>query len=272
MTSSTYQLKKKTQTDIRPSATENVYICVLTLMSNQQTFADALATTIVKETGAEKTGVKVESSTGFVYVGSKLRSPQGNVYVLNKQGTDILIMIYSPDTNPKVIDRLAQNVGNGQGLFDYPEVKDSLWTLPALTPPGLTLVEINTVNDAQIESSLMGSEKDEDAQKIISQIRSLIPSRLTGAKYVDDNRQEWMARTFEYGSTFRAWRNWLLVRVWLGLAGAKTISVRGVSGFYINQEGMTLLVYQKGPYIIALTGPTGATSEGLVDLGNLFQV
>jgi hypothetical protein len=273
MTSSTYQPRKKTETTTAiASATENVYICVLTLMPNQQKFGDALATTIVKETGGEKTGVKVESSTGFVYVGSKVRSPQGNVYVLNKPGADTLILIYSTDQNPTVIDRLAQSVGNGQGLLDYPEVKNSLWILPPSMPTGLTLIEINTINGSQIENSLISGEKDADAQKIISQIRSLIPSRLTGAKYVDDNRHEWVATTFEYGSTFQAWRNWMLARVWLGLAGARTRSVRDVSGLYLTEERMSLLVFQKGPYIIALIGPKAATSDTLVGLGNLFQV
>lgn len=272
MTSSTYQPKRKTETDARPSPTENVYICVLTLMPNQQTFGDGLASAIVKETGGQKTGVKVESSTGFAYTGSKIRSPEGNVYVLNKQGTDILILIYSPDPNPTLIDRLAQNVGNGQGVLDYPEVKNSLWTLPPSIPSGLTLVEIKTVNQAQIESSLVGSEKQDDAQEIITQIRSLIPNRLTSAKYVDSNRQEWMAMTFEYRSNFQAWRNWLLARTWLGLAGAKSTTVRDVTGHYVSQEGMSVLVFQKGPYIVALTGPSGLKLDGMVGLGNLFQV
>ncbi|HSE31975.1 MAG TPA: zinc ribbon domain-containing protein [Pyrinomonadaceae bacterium] len=272
MTSSTYQSKKKTQPTTVPSSTENVYICVLTLMPNQQTFVDGLATTILKETGGEKTGVKVESNTGFVYVGSKIRSSKGNVYVLTKQGTDILILIYSSDPNPTVIDRLAQNVGNGQGLIDYREIKDSLWTLPATTPADLTLIEISTLNRAQIENSIVGDQKSEDAQKVVSKMRSFIPNRLTGAKYLDANRKEWVTYTFEYGSSFQAWRSWLIARIWLGFAGASSKTVRDVSGIYLSREGTSFLVFQKGPYIIALMGPGAATSDSLVGLGNLFQV
>jgi hypothetical protein len=272
MTSSTYQPKKKSQTDTRPSQTENVYICVLTLMPNQQAFGDSLTSTIVKETGGQKTSVKVESSTGLVYAGSKIRSPDGNVYVLNKQGADILILIYSSDPNPTVIDRLAQNVGNGQGLIDYPEVKDSLWTLPPSIPPGLTLIEINTMSQAQIENSIVGEQSSDDAREIVSKMRSLIPNRLTGAKYVDANRMEWVTLTFEYGSSFQAWRNWMLARTWLGVGGARSTTVRDVTGVYLSQEATSILVFQKGPYIIAITGPSAATSDGLVGLGNLFQV
>ena len=271
MTSSTYQPKKKSS-GATPSTTENVYICVLTLMPNQQTFGDGLATTIVRETRGEKTGVKVQSNTGFTYVGTRIRSPGGNVYVLNKEGTDILILIYSADPNTAVIDRLAQNVGNGQGLIDYPEVKESLWTLPPTIPSGLTLVEINTLSGAQIENSLAGGQNNDDAQKILAQMRPFIPNRLTGAKYLDTNRKEWVTLTFEYDSTFQAWRNWLLARGALGLGGATTTTVREVDGVYLNQDGTRLLVFQKGPYIIVLTGPDSAGSDRLVGLGNLFQV
>lgn len=271
MTSSTYQPKKKSS-DATPSTTENVYICVLTLMPNQQTFGDGLATTIVRETGGQKTGVRVQSNTGFTYVGTKIRSPEGNVYVLNKEGADILILIYSTDPNTTVIDRLAQNMGNGQGLIDYPEVKESLWTLPPSTPTGLTLVEINTLSGAQIENSIAGGSSGDDAQKILSQMRPFIPTRLTGAKYLDTNRKEWVTLTFEYDSTFQAWRNWLLARGALGLGGATTTTVREVDGVYLNQDGTRLLVFQKGPYIIVLTGPDSASSDRLVGLGNLFQV
>lgn len=272
MTSSTYQTRKKTEPVGPVAEIGNVYIYVLTLLPNQQLFADELADAIQEQIGGEKTEAKVESNTGFVYVGSKIHSPGPNAYVLNKQGADILILLYSQDSDAKVIDRLAQNVGNGQGLFDYLEIKDSLWTLPASVPPGLTLTDLSTRSQRQIEKSLIAGEKQADGEKIIKQIRWLIPTRLTTAGYVDSDHQRYVARNFEYKSTFHAWRNWSLARLWLRLAGAKSVTVSDVSGLYLSQEGMSLLVFQKGPYIIALTGPRATTSDGLVALGNLFQV
>ena len=274
MTSSTYQPKKNAETSTAiTSATENVYISVLTLMPNQQKFGDSLATTIVKETGGEKTGVKVESNTGFVYVGSKIRSPEGNVYVLNKQGTDTLILIYSTDQNPAVIDRLAQNVGNGQGLFDYPEVKDSLWTLPPSIPQGLTLVEINTISGTEIERQIARSTSGgDDVQKVLSEFRSFIPDKLTGSRYVDDGKREWVSLNFEYGSSFSAWKTWLLARSALGLGGAESVTVRDVNGLYMDQGGTRVLIFQKGPYLIFLSGPAGSPIDRLVALGNQIQV
>jgi len=123
-------------------------------MPGQTDFGDGLATSVVQATGGTRTGVKVQSPKGGVYVGSKIRSPQANVYVLTKQGADIVILIYGEDPSTQgIVDRLAQNVGNGEGLVDYPEVKSSLWTLPASTPTDLTLVEINTLSGEQIIGS-----------------------------------------------------------------------------------------------------------------------
>ena len=265
MTSSTYKPQPKTpKASSTPDSTkDNVYICVLTAIPNQSNFGDGLANSVVQVTNGTKTGVKVQSLKGATYIGSKIRSAQANVYVLTKQGADLVILIYGPDpATLTVVDRLAQNVGNGEGLIDYPEIKQSLWTLPAKTPSDLTLQEINTVTGAQI-----GSGGD-----LPSGMRPFIPDRLTGARYTDAGRQEWVALNLEYGSTFQAWRTWLLARSALGLGGAQTTTVRDVDALYLNQEGKRILVFQKGPYLVFLSGPGSATVERLVALGNQIQV
>jgi len=265
MTSSTYkpQPQAPKESSTSDSTKDNVYICVLTAIPNQPNFGDGLATSVVQATNGTKTGVKVQSPKGATYIGSKVRSPQANVYVLTKQGADVVILIYGPDPSTlAVVDRLAQNVGNGEGLIDYPEVKQSLWTLPAKTPSDLTLQEINTLTGAQI-----GSGGD-----LPSGMRPFIPDRLTGARYTDAGRQEWVALNLEYGSTFQAWRTWLLARSALGLGGAQTTTVRDVDALYLNQEGKRILVFQKGPYLIFLSGPSSATVDRLAALGNQIQV
>jgi cytoskeletal protein RodZ len=264
MTSSTYkpQPKSSTASSTSDSTKDNVYICVLTSMPNQPNFGDGLATSVVQATNGTKTGVKVQSPKGATYIGSKIRSPQANVYVLTKQGADVVILIYGTDSSTTVIDRLAQSVGNGAGLIDYPEVKESLWTLPAKTPSDLTLQEINTLTGAQI-----GSGGD-----LPSGMRPFIPDRLTSARYTDAGRQEWVALNLEYGSTFQAWRTWLLARSALGLSGAQTTTVRDVDALYLNQEGKRILVFQKGPYLVFLSGPGSAAVERLAALGNQIQV
>jgi hypothetical protein len=269
MTSSTYQPKPKTPASPAPadSSKTDIYICVLTALPGQTDFGDGLAASIMQATSGTRTGVKVQSPKGGVYTGSKIRSPQANVYVLTKQGADIVILIYGADPSTlDVVDRLAQNVGNGEGLNDYPEVKESLWTLPATTPSDLTLQEIYTLTGTQIENSI-GSGGD-----LPSEMRPFIPERLTSARYTDSGKQEWIALNLEYGSSFQAWRTWLLARGALGLGGAQTTTVREVDALYLNQEGKRILIFQKGPYLILLSGPGAASVDRLVALGNQIQV
>lgn len=266
MTSSTYKTQPKGGSSSASTAStkDNIYICVLTALPGQTDFGNALSTSVLQATGGPITGVKIQSPKGATYVGSKIRSPQGNVYVLTKQGGDIVILLYGEDpTTQNIVDRLAQNVGNGEGLMDYPEVKNSLWTLPAITPTDLTLVEINTLSGEQI----VGSGGD-----LPSEMRPFIPDVMTGARYTDSARQEWVALNLEYGSAFQAWRTWLLARSALGLSGAQTTTVRDVDAVYMNQEGKRIMVFQKGPYLIFLSGPSTAGVDRFIALGNQFQV
>ncbi len=273
MTSATYKPKPKGSTTT-PTSGSNINIFVLNTMPNQQNFGNGLTTSIVDATDGTQTGVRVQSPNGATYVGSKIKTSSGSIYVLNKQSGDICILIYSDDpANQQVVDRLAQNVGNGQGLLDYPEVKDSLWTLPASTPSGLTLVEITTMSGAQIEREIARSSGGGDeVQKVLTEFRSFIPDKLTGARYVDANKREWVSLNFEYPSSFSAWKTWLLARSALGLGGAQSVNVREVGGLYLDQNGSKLLMFQKGPYLIFLSVPSGGSQDQLVALGNLFQV
>ncbi len=268
MTSATYKPQPKTPSSSSSATTKNnIYICVLTAIPGQTDFGDDLVTSVVQATSGTRTGVKVQSPKGATYIGSKIRSPQSNVYVLTKQGADIVILLFGEDpSTQEVVDRLAQNVGNGQGLVDYPEVKSSLWTLPATTPSDLTLVEIKTMSGEQIIGS-SGSSGD-----LPSQMRPFIPDRMTGSRYMDSGRREWIALNLEYGSSFQAWRTWLLARGALGLSGAETTTVRDVDAVYMTNEGKRILVFQKGPYLILLSAPGDASVERMVALGNQIQV
>lgn len=268
MTSATYKPQPKTPKPATTAAAKDeIYICVLVMMPNQPSFVDELTSSIKVATSGQQTGVKVQSPKGPIYLGSSIRSPQGKIYILSKQGGDILILVYSPDpAMESVVDRLAQNVNNGEGLNDYPETKSALWTLPASTPSDLTLVEISTMTGGQIASSI------NSGGDLPPEMSAFIPERLTSSKYVDSGRQEWVALNLEYGSGFQAWRTWLLARGALGLSGAESTTVREVNGLYLTQDGQRILVFQKGPYLVFLSGPSGATLDRLVALGNQIQV
>jgi hypothetical protein len=48
--------------------------------------------------------------------------------------------------------------------------------------------------------------------------------------------------------------------------------VREVDGIYLNQEGKRVMLFQKGPYLIFMSGPSGAAVDRFVALGNQIQV
>ena len=58
----------------------------------------------------------------------------------------------------------------------------------------------------------------------------------------------------------------------VSLGGAESVTVREVNGVYMTQDGKRILVFQKGPYLIFLSGPGNAPVNGLVSLGNTIQV
>jgi hypothetical protein len=95
---------------------------------------------------------------------------------------------------------------------------------------------------------------------------------LTGARYLDSSRQEWAVMNLQYGSSFQAWRTWLLARSALGIGGGETTTVREVTGIHMNQDGKRIMLFQKGPYLIFMSGPAGASVDRFVALGNQIQV
>ena len=266
MTSSTY--KKTPVGSTTTTATGgDIYISVLTAMPGQTGFVDGIVTAIKTSTGGALTNVTVQSPKGATYAGSHIVGSQGNIYVLAKQGSDIVIMLYGADPSvASSVDNLAKNVGNGEGLIDYPETKESLWTLPAQTPSELTLTQISTITGVQLENQI-GTNGD-----LPPEFRPFIPDRLTAARYNDSSKQEWAVLNLQYGSSFQAWRTWLLARSALGLGGGSTTTVRDVDGIYLNQEGKRVMLFQKGPYLIFMSGPAGAAVDRFVALGNQIQI
>jgi hypothetical protein len=280
MTTATYRPRQQTPAPANAPAGSaasggQVIVFVIDLLPNSVGTGADLAAAVTQATGGDTTGVRVQSPNGAVYTGSRIRTPQISVYVMQKQDASVVILVYAPDPgSQQLADRLATNVGNGDGLNDYPDVKNSLSTLPAILPTGLNVEEINTLTRDQIESWIASGSGggNEDITRILEQMRQFIPDRLISTRYSDASRQEWNALQFEYGSTFQAWRTWLLARGALGFSDSKSTTVRDVDALYLDQEGKRILIFQKGPYLVVLGGPSTAPVDRLVALGNQFQL
>jgi hypothetical protein len=274
MTSAAYRPRRRPGATTE-SAVDQVYVHVLRALQNQvQQLVDELARSVTQATGGSRTGVRVQSPGGVVYTGSRIQSPQISVYVLQRQGSDIVILIYG--ASPAVRDataRLAGNVGNGQGLNDAPTIQTTVWTLPRQPPTDFVLQSVNTLSGDELFSSadFQSAGNDQQTRELINKVRQFIPERITTARYRDGSRRDWNVYVYDYESTRRAWNTWFFLRWTVGLSG-QSVTVAGTDGLYIDTDQGRALVFQKGPYLIAIQGPSGSDVPSLVDLANRFQV
>ena len=273
LTTTVYRRRPKAEQPKTPiTSAGEIYICVLRITPGQ---ADAFAVDIVKATSGSRSGTRLQSPRGGIYVGSKIQTPQILIYVLEKQSADTLILIYSP--TPSMNDaaiRLAGNVGNGEGLNDYPETQNALWTLPQQKPSDLVLVDFNTITRAELglsDGDLNAAGNDEETRKLFEYFSQFIPERATRARYQDAARRDWEVMIYDYDSPNRAWNTWFFLSWTVGLSG-QSISLKHGDGIYADTDDGRALIFQKGPYLIFVLAPSGTSTDKLVVLGNGFQV
>jgi hypothetical protein len=275
ITSVVYRRKPKT-TETTPAATPDfeIYICVLRIAPGQTKVGDAMAVDIVKVSGGARTGTRVQSPKGGVYVGSRISNAQTNVYVLEKQNSDILILIYSPaSAGNDTAARLAANVGNGEGINDYPSIKNTLWTLPQ-RPPSLTLIDFYTQTRAEMglsESDLKKARTDEETGKWIDYFSQFIPESATTARYRDAQGKLWEVGIYNYETPRKAWNFWIFLKWTIGFS-SQPITVKGDSALYSNTNEGRILMFQKGMYLIVIKAPNNSAIENLQAVGNSVQV
>ena len=275
MTSAAYRPKRKPGTTTEATL-EQIYVHVLRALNNQAPqLGEEIAKGVTQATGGTRTGVRVQNPGGVVYTGSRIQSPQVSIYVLNKQNSDIVILIYGPSPSlQQATARLASNVGNGDGLNDSPTIQTTVWTLPRQPPTDFTLQEVNTLSANELFSSsdFQTSSSDQQTRELINKIRQLIPERITTARYRDSARRDWNVYVYDYESPRAAWNTWIFLRFTVGLGGMQSVSVSGTSGLYGDVDQGRVLVFQKGPYLIAVQGPTGGQLTSFTDLADRLQV
>lgn len=240
--------------------------------------AGTIADDIADAVGGKETGVRVQSPAGAVYTGVRVRTDQITIYILDKQGTDITILVYAAD--PSVFDtadRLAGNVDNGEGLDDDPEVKDAVWSLPASPPEGLVLEEMSTMTPESLgltEEAFREASREagsQEARRLISSIRQFAPERFTAVRYGDRSRHDWGVLISDYGSSTRAWNLWMLVR-WSFGTGMEPTPVLGITGLQTRVDDTPFLLFQKGPYLVCLVGPKSAPPDRLLKIAGGMQM
>jgi hypothetical protein len=225
---------------------------------------------------ASVTGVQVQNPSGGTYSGWQIRSPQTSSWVLQDLPGQMVVVIYAPDPSVRdVAARLVSDIGNGAGLDDYPELQNTLWTLPAEPPGGFTLSEMNTFDtsdlispDALKSTVGLGSADAADWQKA----QQYLPQRITTATYLDGARAPWHVAVGDFGGAMKAWSTWTLLRWTAGLTGMKSVSAGGGDALSLQQNDGSYMLLRNGPYIAVLSGPPRAAPEQLTQLGQSLQI
>jgi hypothetical protein len=173
------------------------------------------------------TGVELQSASGIAYTGFRVATAVATYYIMQEVDGAAAVMIsaLSPD-DIEVADRLAANVGNGDGLLQYEDYRSVFYALPS-TPPGTNmnfslsltatdierfvqefeqqLSSIDTEDSAEM-SQILGGMTPEDLSALA---RTVMPSTLLAVSFADgdtsDTQELYMAGVAGYESGTKAW-------------------------------------------------------------------
>jgi hypothetical protein len=228
--------------------------------------------------GGRVTGIRVQSPEGETYSGTRIDHDRQTTYVLVKDNATAVVIVHAADPSAAAVaERLAGNVGNGDGLTADPVIQESIGRLPSEVPQDLVLQEAQTITAAQLgEASAqiggMVAQLGPEAQQWVAQARSILPQQMLSARYQDANRQDWSVISGQYGSAIRALATWTLLRWTLGLTGGESVSLRSGSGRMTEVDGQRLLLFRAGTSLVMLVAPAGSDTEKIRQLADGIQL
>lgn len=246
MTSARYQAR-----DSDPPVTVNVM--------NADPSSAPIARAMQHASGGDMTGINLQSAQGARYSGYRVRSSDTVTYVLDKADAPITVMIHAPEASVKeVADRLAANIGNGNGLHDDPVFQASMEAMPE-APAGLELLESGMYSGAGLEGSIaeIGSDFGPQATAQLESVRKFIPGHVTTYQYQDGSRRRYQVAIGDYGSAMKSWGVWQFLKLTAGLGGLRTIALRDGSALGAASGGTEYLVFRKNGSLGVISAPTG---------------
>lgn len=266
MTSTTYRSD--------PASTPvNVHV----LQATNPNIGGQLAQGVAQSSGGQLQGTRVQSPTGQTYDGWSVRSATILVYVLVNPNAGNVIILYTPQpAGFEATQRLAGSVGNGRGIYDYPQVTSTFGALPASPPPGYGLTTVTNFSGDELTSSLNQFQSGTDPkvlealQQVLQLVRMLIPDRGTVAEYRNAQNQQKGVLIGNYGSPRKASTAFRMLSWTFGLA-MKSTKAPGFDALIFSDSSGRGMIFQKGPYIGLTMTPANAGENELTDLTRSVQ-
>ncbi|HRK21325.1 MAG TPA: DUF5684 domain-containing protein [Fimbriimonadaceae bacterium] len=265
----------------RKGAASPVQVSVMEPQPGVRDLGKTLSANIGDAPGAKQSGITVENSDGTTYTGTRTQTSTEETYVLENDGTGTTIVVTA--TNPSewdTADRLAQNVGNGDGLLESPtdENVNPVFLLPAELPAGMELVamESMTVDDLLSTEDVKSIEAEAASNREIAEawkaFRAILPERWTVATYRDGGGKEWKAGVLDYADSRKCWLVWQFFKTALTGQGLARIDVNGAEGHRGKADGKGWMYFQRGPFLAVVEAPGDASDEAVDRLGRSIQI
>lgn len=240
---------------------------------------------------ATVTGVELKSPANVTYRGYRVSSPTGSFYALQREDLTTAVLITAQDVISAVVaERLARNVGNGQGLLEQPEYRRSFSQLPP-SPPNGALKHLQTFTSrdiagfaAELEKAATEPGMDPEIASLLPMVRSLAPETCTVAMYAlggGDTESALFAGIAGYSSVSNAWAALQAVRTLQALVPpglpftVKGIEVGDASGFAVDANDGTVtfgaILLRRGASLALIAGPNTTSQDLRVWAENYVQ-
>jgi hypothetical protein len=234
---------------------------------------------------ATVTGLELSTPENVTYRGFRVSTALAVYYALRRGDTNTAILISAQEAAGMAIaERLARNVGNGQGLLEDEQYRGSFSRLPP-PPDGTSMQMVKTITEADITAAIArldankgAIEQDPEMAKfagIIPLARAVVPRSISTAIYVTSTESEdgFIAGVAGYSSGSNAWTAMQALRAMQSFippglpVTVSTIEVAGSTAFAVDaaDEGKPFggIILRRGSSIAVLTG-MNTTSQALL--------
>lgn len=233
--------------------------------------------------GSRATGIEVKSPEGETYRGYRVSGGESTYVAVSKAGTNVSIIMSATDPAGAVaVDRLARNLGVGEGLLDNSEYAGIFGELPS-GPDGEEWREVGTLTGDDIETLVRMTEQEaanmseEDKAEaaaflpLISQIRTLAPQRVGFAYSIDAGATSGHAAgVASYASSRSTWLVFTAAEMAMKLVPIpeevviRPVTVGGASGYFVSiREGGFGYLLRHGSAIVGFAGTPAMGEDGL---------
>ncbi|MBL9218205.1 MAG: hypothetical protein JNG82_06940 [Opitutaceae bacterium] len=233
---------------------------------------------------ATVTGLELSTPGNVTYRGFRVSTALAVYFALRRGDTNTAILISAQEVaGMAVAERLARNVGNGQGLLEEEQYRGAFSRLPP-PPPGTSVQMVRTITQADIiaevaklDAAMANNRQDPEMARfaeLLPLVKTVVPRSISIAGYAAgmDSNDGFIAGVAGYTSGSNAWTAMQALRTLQtflppGLPVAvTTIDVGGSTAFAVdavdNGKPFGAILLRRGSSIAALTG-VNTTSQAL---------